>query len=243
MAVNISNTKHFKKGEKLPDGTTAKRGVVWNTKTGKRVTGKVVMTSAGSGGMGATKTYKAGRAVSAAKKKSSGKTVSSGATTSAKPTQTQSNPNAGVKVGTLRKGPRGALNRWNGSRWVRASQGSSYQAGSGQTAKSSSRGATSGTVSSAMAKKKGSYTAGTGGGSAYNKAMTKGRTSKYGAQTPGNQALSAIGKAVTSTFTTKSDAQVRANNKRVADERRRKAAATKAALKKASADRRSKGKW
>lgn len=76
MAVQVSDTKHFKKGEKLPDGTTAKRGVVWNTKTGKRVTGKVLMASAGQGGMGATKSYKGGRSVkpkvakSAAPKKS-----------------------------------------------------------------------------------------------------------------------------------------------------------------------------
>lgn len=68
MAVNISDTKHFKKGEKLPDGTTAKRGVVWNTKTNKRVTGKVVMSASGQGGMGATKSYKAGRSVSSMKR-------------------------------------------------------------------------------------------------------------------------------------------------------------------------------
>ena len=46
MAVNISNTKYYKKGEKLPDGTTAKRNIVWNTKTGKRVTGTVTATTA-----------------------------------------------------------------------------------------------------------------------------------------------------------------------------------------------------
>lgn len=68
MAVNIRDTKHFKKGEKLPDGTTAKRGVVWNTKTNKRVTGKVVMSASGQGGMGATKSYKAGRSVSSMKR-------------------------------------------------------------------------------------------------------------------------------------------------------------------------------
>lgn len=68
MAVKISNTAHFKKGEKLPDGTIAKRGVVWNTKTGKRVTGTVVMSGSGVGAMSATKSYKGGRAVSAAKK-------------------------------------------------------------------------------------------------------------------------------------------------------------------------------
>ncbi len=68
MAVDISDTKHYKKGDKLPDGTIAKRGVVWNTKTGKRVTGTVMMSAVGQGGMGATKSYKAGRAVVAAKK-------------------------------------------------------------------------------------------------------------------------------------------------------------------------------
>ena len=67
MAVNISNTKHFKKGEKLPDGSTAKRGVVINTKTGKRVTGTVLMGT--SGASASTKKYKAGRSVSAMKAK------------------------------------------------------------------------------------------------------------------------------------------------------------------------------
>lgn len=68
MAVSISNTKHYKKGDKLPDGSIAKRGVVYNTKTGRPVTGKVMMSAAGQGGMGATKSYKAGRAVVASKK-------------------------------------------------------------------------------------------------------------------------------------------------------------------------------
>jgi len=68
MAVSISNTKHYKKGDKLPDGSVAKRGVVYNTKTGRPVTGKVMMSAAGQGGMGATKSYKAGRAVVASKK-------------------------------------------------------------------------------------------------------------------------------------------------------------------------------
>lgn len=67
MAVNISNTAHYKKGEKLPDGTIAKRGVVWNTKTGKRVTGTVMMAGAGQGGMSATKSYKGGRSVASIK--------------------------------------------------------------------------------------------------------------------------------------------------------------------------------
>lgn len=67
MAVSISNTKHYKKGDKLPDGTIAKRGVVWNTKTGKRVTGAVMMAGAGQGGMSATKSYKGGRSVASIK--------------------------------------------------------------------------------------------------------------------------------------------------------------------------------
>ena len=135
MAVNISNTKHFKKGEKLPDGTTAKRGVVWNTKTNRRVTGKVLMTAAGQGAMGATKSYKAGRAVKP--KVSSGR---GGSTSSVR--RGDGGDGGGGKegpkppnVGDLRKGPRGALNRWNGSRWVRASKGSTYQAGQGMTAR------------------------------------------------------------------------------------------------------------
>jgi len=43
MPISQSNTKWFKKGSKLPDGTTAKRSLVWNTKSNKRVTGSVKM--------------------------------------------------------------------------------------------------------------------------------------------------------------------------------------------------------
>lgn len=61
MATSQSDTKWFKKGSKLPDGTTAKKSLVWNTKTGKRQTGAVsIVKSSGSVKKGTTVKYKAG---------------------------------------------------------------------------------------------------------------------------------------------------------------------------------------
>lgn len=137
MAVNISNTKHYKKGDKLPDGSIAKRGVVYNTKTGRPVTGKVLMSAAGQGGMGATKSYKAGRSVSAmkrtaSKKNGTGKT-NSGGSDSSNPTppsaaekarQRRLDQNKGVKGGTIRAGSAGrGVRKYNAKtgRWERVS--------------------------------------------------------------------------------------------------------------------------
>ena len=102
--------------------------------------------------------------------------------------------------------------------------------------------ATSATVSSAMAAKKGSYQAGTGGGAMYQKALTKGRTRKYGADTPGNRATAAVVAAVSNVFTARSDAQVAANNKRVAEAERKKRAAAAAALKKRREELKNRGR-
>jgi hypothetical protein len=112
MAVDIRNTKHYKKGEKLPDGSTAKRGVVINTTTGKRVTGKVIMSAAGQGGMGATKTYKAGRSVSAMKAKAE-KTRKSLAPASGG--GTRSKPK--FEEGDRKRGPNGRMNVYRNGRW------------------------------------------------------------------------------------------------------------------------------
>ena len=62
MATSQSDTKWFKKGSKLPDGTVAKKSLVWNTKTGKRQTGAVkIVTSSGGVQAGTKVTYKGGR--------------------------------------------------------------------------------------------------------------------------------------------------------------------------------------
>jgi hypothetical protein len=72
MAVSQSDTKWFKKGSKLPDGTIAKKSLVWNTKTGKRVQGKVnISTTSGSVKKGTTVKYKAGTNKGVVKKKPS----------------------------------------------------------------------------------------------------------------------------------------------------------------------------
>ena len=155
MAINISNTAHYKKGEKLPDGSIAKRGVVINKTTGKRVTGKVTMTAAGQGGMGATKSYKAGRSVSAmkrtaSKKNGAGKT-NSGGSDSSKPTpptdakkarDARLQANKGVKGGTIRAGAAGrGVRKYNAKtgRWERVSgvSGASTISSQSKTPKSS----------------------------------------------------------------------------------------------------------
>lgn len=161
MPVNISNTKHYKKGEKLPDGSIAKRGVVYNTKTGRPVTGKVLMSAAGQGGMGATKSYKAGRSVAAMKRAASKKNGSAktnaGGGDRGKPTppsaaekarQRRLEQNKGVKGGTRRVGAAGrSIREYNAKtgRWERVQ---TPRTGAG------SRSATSGTVSSALAARK-----------------------------------------------------------------------------------------
>lgn len=252
MAVRISNTKHFKKGEKLPNGETAKRGTVWNTRTNRPVTGTVVMGA--SGASASTKKYKAGRSVSAMKAKaekarkpsaassggSAGGSAGGGGTSAAKKALAKRlEQNKGVKGGTVRAGAAGrGVRKYNAKtgRWDRVVQrGTGTAANQNQTpagAKSSPRTPmVSGTVSSAMSKKTGSYTPGTGGGKQYDKALLKARTRKYGADTPGNRAFSAIGKALSGVTSTKTDAQVKANNQRVAAERRAREAAATAALK------------
>jgi hypothetical protein len=134
MAVNISDTKHFKKGEKLPDGSTAKRGVVINTKTGKRVTGTVLMGA--SGASASTKKYKAGRSVSAMKAKAekvrkpsplpSGGGAGGGDTSAAKKALAKRlQQNKGVKGGTIRAGAAGkGVRKYNAKtgRWDRVAQ-------------------------------------------------------------------------------------------------------------------------
>ena len=100
---------------------------------------------------------------------------------------------------------------------------------------------TSATVSSAMLTKKGSYQAGTGGGTNYNKAMSVARYKKYG--TTGQQVLAGVGKAVTDTFKTRPDSVVNARNKAAAEARRKKQAAAKAAIKKAADARKKSGRW
>jgi len=61
MATSQSDTAWFKKGDKLPDGTIAKKSLVWNTKTGKRQTGAVsIIKTAGGVKAGQTVKYKAG---------------------------------------------------------------------------------------------------------------------------------------------------------------------------------------
>lgn len=143
MAVSISNTKHYKKGEKLPDGTTAKRGVVWNTKTGKRVTGTVTMTSAAGV---AAKKYKGGRSVTSIKRAADKKAASSSSRPKSKIDKPDipADPNANVKVGTVRKGAAGKqMNRWNGKRWVPVS-GTTASARSSETTRARNVAATSG---------------------------------------------------------------------------------------------------
>lgn len=172
MAVNISNTKHYKKGDKLPDGSIAKRGVVYNTKTGRPVTGKVLMSAAGQGGMGATKSYKGGRSASAMKRTSSKKNgagkTNSGGSDSSNPTppsaaekarQRRLDQNKGVKGGTIRAGSAGrGVRKYNAKtgRWERVSgvTGVSSVANQNQNQSSSrgrGRGSTSATVSAAKA--------------------------------------------------------------------------------------------
>lgn len=260
MAVRISNTKHYKKGDKLPDGSIAKRGVVLNTKTGKPVTGKVIMTSAGQGGMGATKSYKAGRVVkpkSAASKPATGSVRSGGGSTKTtggsgaaeKARQRRLEQNKGVKGGTIRVGAAGrGVRKYNAKtgRWERVTgaTGSMTTSSQNQNQGGTKRTTTpvSGTVAAATQKKTGSYQAGTGGGAAYEKMLTRGRTRKYGPDTPGNRAAAAVSSAVSNVFTARSDAQVAANNKRVAEAERKKRAAAEAALKKRREELRSRGR-
>lgn len=156
MAVNISNTKYFKKGEKLPDGTTAKRGIVWNTKTGKRVTGTVQMApaSAGAGTAGSTKSYKGGRSVAAlqrtAAKKAAAKKTAAGDRSapagSTPPKPPAKNPAKPPAVGTVRRGAAGRqMNRWNGTKWVPVT-GTTGSARSGETARARNAAAASTTA-------------------------------------------------------------------------------------------------
>jgi hypothetical protein len=61
-AISQSDTMWVKKGDKLPDGSIAKRGVVWDTKNKKRVTGAVKLVQATKRGKaGETLSLKAGR--------------------------------------------------------------------------------------------------------------------------------------------------------------------------------------
>lgn len=138
MAVNISNTKYYKKGEKLPDGTTAKRGTAWNTKTNKPLTGKVVMPSAGQGGMSGVKSYKGGRSVASIDRAKARKqaAVSRRSSTSSSSSSSASRPagpsaaakaraarlaaNKGVKAGEMKMGAKGkAMRKYNAKtgRW------------------------------------------------------------------------------------------------------------------------------
>lgn len=152
MAIKQQYTKWVKK--------EGKRGYVIDTRTGKKVTGKIkLVTDTTRGKAGEKQTYKKGVGQGNKPKPSArGAGVMPGRPSSTK----TSGPKAtggktggdtggsktgggktggggnGVKppnVGDLKKGPRGGLNRWNGRRWVRASKGSSYQAGAGQKAR------------------------------------------------------------------------------------------------------------
>lgn len=269
MAVSISNTKHYKKGEKLPDGTTAKRGVVWNTKTGKRVTGTVTMTSAAGV---AAKKYKGGRSVTSIKRAADKKATPSpksriasktgsgsssgsgsgsggGATAAQKALEARLKQNKGVKAGTVRVGAAGkGTRRYNAKtgRWDRitGTQGvsSTTNQNQNQSGRRTPAAGTPGTTAS-QTKPKPTYQAGTGGGSSYNALLSKARTRKYGPQTPGNAAMSAIGGAVSSVFSSRPDSVVAAKNKRLADERRARQAAAKAAIKAAAERNKQKGKW
>jgi hypothetical protein len=61
-AISQSDTMWVKKGDKLPDGSIAKRGVLWDTKSKKRVTGAVKLVQATKRGKaGETLSVKAGR--------------------------------------------------------------------------------------------------------------------------------------------------------------------------------------
>jgi hypothetical protein len=61
-AISQSDTMWVKKGDKLPDGSIAKRGVLWDTKNKKRVTGAVKLVEATKRGKaGETLSVKAGR--------------------------------------------------------------------------------------------------------------------------------------------------------------------------------------
>jgi hypothetical protein len=177
MAVSISNTKHYKKGDKLPDGSIAKRGVVYNTQTGRPVTGKVMMSAAGQGGMGAIKSYKGGRSVAAMKKSTSKPAPKSrgngggGSGSKSTPSAAQTardarlQQNKGVKGGTVRVGAAGrSVRKYNAKtgRWDRVATrtGSGSRSATSATVSSAtaaaksrkpSRSATSGTVSSAIA--------------------------------------------------------------------------------------------
>ena len=61
-AISQSDTMWVKKGEKLPDGSIAKKGIVVQRSTGKRVTGAVkLVTKTARGKAGDTLSVKAGR--------------------------------------------------------------------------------------------------------------------------------------------------------------------------------------
>jgi hypothetical protein len=61
-AISQSDTMWVKKGDKLPDGSIAKRGVLWDTKNKKRVTGAVKLVEGTKRGKaGETLSVKAGR--------------------------------------------------------------------------------------------------------------------------------------------------------------------------------------
>lgn len=156
--VSQSRTMWVKKGT-MVNGKEVKKGYLAQYgKPEKKVSGTVALVTGGQGGMGSTKTYKAGRSVSAMKKKADAKKR---VVTQTRPTGgggNDSKPNGPKppKVGELRKGPRGALNRWNGSRWVRASKGSTYQAGQGMTARPKTNSESTSTARSSRAT--GTYT-------------------------------------------------------------------------------------
>jgi hypothetical protein len=244
--VSQSKTMWVKKGtvvngEKVKKGYLAQYG-----KPEKKVSGTVALVTGGQGAMGATKTYKQGRAVKAKAASSSAKPATgtsrgaTGGTTAAARAEAarkrRLEQNKGVKAGTIRAGAAGkGVRKYNAKtgRWERVTQqgtGAAANQNQGQGRTTARTSATSGTVSSAMSKKTGSYTPGTGGGTQYQKALTMGRTRKYGADTPGNRALSAISSAVSERFS-RSDAQVKAANQKVAEERRRREAAVRARIK------------
>ena len=61
-AISQSDTMWVKKGDKLPDGSVAKKGIVVQRSTGKRVTGSVKLVEATKRGkVGETVSLKAGR--------------------------------------------------------------------------------------------------------------------------------------------------------------------------------------
>lgn len=133
-----------------------KPGYVEQISTGKRVTGKVaVVKSTATNRAGSTASYAKGKNkdwgktpgrggaggarpdTSKPRRTTSSPSASSHRETAVTPTDTRTKAqrdNAGVKVGTVRRGTHGVENRWNGKSWVRVTTpGASYQAGAGMT--------------------------------------------------------------------------------------------------------------